>query len=161
MTDTPDQLWWSAAEIADAKMPDLPSTRAKVHDRAKREGWAKEPGKARCRKGVGGGLEYHWTVLPMRARLALLQVADAPEPVRSRDEAWAEFERLSEAQKAKAETRLIAVSNVEAIEAAGFTRSDAVNTAAQQAGTSPKTVWNWLALVDAVAHEDRLAYLAP
>ncbi len=161
MIDTPDQLWWSAAEIADAKMPDLPSTRAKVHDRAKREGWAKEPGKARRRKGVGGGLEYHWTVLPMRARMALLQIADAPEPVRSRDEAWAEFEKLSKAQKAKAETRLIAVSNVEAIEAAGFTRSDAVNTAAQQAGTSPKTVWNWLALVDAVAHEDRLAYLAP
>ena len=67
--ETPTQEWWSAAEIADARLPDLPTTKRKVNQRAKDEGWDRQPGKIRRRKGKGGGLEYHYSLFPIRARL--------------------------------------------------------------------------------------------
>lgn len=161
MSDAPEQLWWSATDLANANLPDLPGTRAKILDKVNREGWTNQPNKVRRRKGRGGGLEFHWTVLPMRARLALLSQREEPQPQRSREDAWADFEGLKQTAKNKAETRLTIILYVEEIEAAGMTRSEAVRLAASQHSVSAKSIWNWIGLISGIAEADRLAYLAP
>ena len=50
MTDAPAQTWWTAAEIAEARLPDMPTTKRRVNDLARRQGWASQPGKVRRRK---------------------------------------------------------------------------------------------------------------
>lgn len=164
MTDAPHQTWWSAAEIAEARLPDLPATARAVQLLAKRAGWDAAPGKQRRRSGRGGGREYHFSLFPSRARLALIQQAqaapEAPAP-RPREAVWAAFDALKAPAKAKAEARLKAVAQIEAFESAGLTRSAAVVQVAGLEGVSEKTLWNWLGLIEGVTVEDRLAYLAP
>ncbi|WP_425099169.1 transposase domain-containing protein [Tropicibacter sp. S64] len=162
MTHTsPGQHWWSAAELAEAGLPDMPTTKRKVNEKAKREGWDAISGKVRRRQGRGGGMEYHWTLLPMRARAALLQAVPVEEETRGRDEAWATFDGLKDSAKDKARDRLAALVEIEGLEGGGFTRSAAVEMVAASRSVSAKTLWNWFSLVDGVAPEDRLAYLAP
>lgn len=55
----PRQKWWIAAEIADAGLPDMPSTRQGVDTLAMRQNWRAHPELARRRAGRGGGWEYH------------------------------------------------------------------------------------------------------
>lgn len=160
--ETPTQEWWSAAEIADARLPDLPTTKRKVNQRAKDEGWDRQSGKIRRRKGKGGGLEYHYSLFPIRARLSLIeQPAEEPEPKRSREAAWADFDSLNATAKSKAELRLQAVRLAAECEGAGMTRSAAVAAVALRVDASEKSIWNWLSLIEGVAEADWLAYLAP
>lgn len=162
MTDIPSQTWWTAAEIAEARLPDLPTTKRRINDLAERENWRGQRGRARRRAGKGGGWEYHVSLFPIRARLAVVKAPqDAPAPQVSRDEAWAAFEALKAPAKDKAQARLRAIGQVEALEVAGLTRSEAVGATARTEGVSDKTLWNWLSLIEGVAVEDRLAYLAP
>lgn len=157
----PSQTWWSASEIAEAGLPDMPTTARAVQIMAKREGWASMPGKARRRAGRGGGMEYHVSLFPIRAKTSLMQAPKAPDGPRPREEVWAEFEGLKSTAKAKAETRLNALREIDDLEGIGLTRTEAVRAVSTQINTSEKTIWNWLALVEGVAREDRLAYLAP
>jgi hypothetical protein len=161
MTGTaPAQAWWSAAELAASGLPGVPRTKRKVNEMAKAAGWAGTPGKARRRRGAGGGIEYHWSVLPLRARLRLS--ADGPAPRAARPdaaEAWARFEAAGDGPRAEAEHRLAAITQVEALEGAGLARSAAVAQVARARGSSAATVWNWLRLVDGVEMADRLACL--
>lgn len=166
MTTAPAKTWWTAAEIAEACLPDMPTTKRRVNDLARRHGWASQPGKVRRRKGRGGGLEYHVSLFPTRAKVALSKMHGlhdpAPEtPRRSRDQAWAEFDKLKAKVKETAEMRLTALREVDALERAGMTRTEAVRAVARQTGKSEKTLWNWLALVEGIAPEDWLPYLAP
>ena len=69
--ETPTQEWWSAAEIADARLPDLPATKRKVNQRAKDEGWDRQPGKIRRRKGKGEIPTYRKTQSPGLCSLQL------------------------------------------------------------------------------------------
>ncbi|MCC5965522.1 MAG: DDE-type integrase/transposase/recombinase [Natronohydrobacter sp.] len=62
--------WLTLAEIADAGLPGLPSTRRGLAEKARRNGWAARPGLARERRGMGGGLEYSIDLLPEEARVA-------------------------------------------------------------------------------------------
>ena len=50
----PAQGWWSAAELAEAGLPDLPRTKRKVNEMARREGWGGVPGKVRRRRASRG-----------------------------------------------------------------------------------------------------------
>ncbi|ALF02082.1 MULTISPECIES: transposase domain-containing protein [Salipiger] len=160
MAETPRQEWWSAAEIAAAGLPDVPGSKRKVNDMAAREGWKAQPGKSRRRNRTGGGWEYHWSLLPVRARLALSEpVEDEPAPKIGRDEAWAQFEAATGAAQKKARDRLAVLNQVEEIEVAGMTRSLAVTTVSERSGASAKSIWNWLDRVEGIAHADRLAYL--
>ena len=162
----PDREWWTAAELAEAALPDLPASRQGVELTAKRQAWRQAPGAARRRKSRGGGWEYHWTLLPSRAQQALLAQstpkagAPAPAPV-GRDALWARFERLSERQKQKAQRALDAVQTVEALERGGMTRDLACHQVARQFGCSARTVWNWLGRIEGVRSDDRLPHLAP
>lgn len=166
MTTAPAQTWWTATEIAEARLPDMPATKQGANELARRQAWASQPGKVRRRKGKGGGLEYHVSLFPTRAKVALskmhgLHDAAQEVPKRSRDRAWAEFDKLKAKAKETAEMRLTALREVEALERAGMTRTEAVRAVVLQTGKSEKTLWNWLALVEGIAPEDWLPYLAP
>jgi len=156
----PAQEWWSAAELAASGLPDLPGTKRKVNEMAKREGWANLKGKVRRRRGAGGGIEYHWSVLPLRARLRMgMAVASTPKTRRRSDDAWARYDAAGDKARAEAERRLSAISQVEALEGAGMTRSLAVHEVARKIDRSDKSIWNWLGMVEGVGPADRLACL--
>lgn len=158
----PSQTWWSASEIAEAGLPDMPDTKRGVNDLAKRDGWASQPGKARRRAGRGGGMEYHVSLFPIRAKIALTKTAEPkPEGIRPREEAWATYAKATPKSREKAEARLAALTELHALEGVGLTRTEAVRAVSQQFEVSEKTLWNWLGLIEGVAREDWLPYLAP
>ena len=47
----PGKEWWTAQEIADAGLPDLPASMQGAADLAKRNGWRAQPAFARRRAG--------------------------------------------------------------------------------------------------------------
>ncbi len=160
----PSRIWWSAAEIAEAGLPDLPSTRQGVEAHVKRAGWRADKANARRRAGRGGGWEYHWKLFPLAAQRALSAQAAMerrPVPAESSDEAWAAFEALPERIKARARHRLAVLQMVEALERAGQSRSLAVGEAARVLGASERAIWRWRAMVEGVPPADWLARLAP
>lgn len=58
--------WFSAQELADLKLPDIPSAKKNILALAKRKNWKNRP-----RVGFGGGKEYHISNLPEVARIQL------------------------------------------------------------------------------------------
>lgn len=155
----PEQIWWSVDELVDAALPDLPTSKRAVNLRA--EGWRRIPGGARRKAGRGGGWEYHWSVLPLAAQRVLL-VTTEPEPQKmGSDAAWIAFDRLPQRIKDVAAERLACLRAVDALHEAGCTHVAAVSGAAGRFNVSERTIYNWLALVDGVAPEDRAAFLAP
>lgn len=58
--------WFTAKELAEFKLPTLPSTERNVQLKSKRDCW-----KSRAREGRGGGKEYHISSLPEIARIQL------------------------------------------------------------------------------------------
>ena len=62
------KVWLSAAEIAALALPGLPSTKRNINLMAERLGWNQRSDYARQRSGRGGGLEYHFHLLPAKAR---------------------------------------------------------------------------------------------
>jgi hypothetical protein len=158
----PSQEWWTSAEIAEARLPDMPTARQPVEKVIARGAW-RETSLARRRSGRGGGWEYHWSLLPIRAQAALLKtatVSEVPAPAKDRDEAWSWFEGLPETVKAEARRRLRIVQMVEGLEALhGKHLSVHMTASAEKVGA--RTIWAWFALVDGIPVHDRLAYLAP
>lgn len=168
--------WFSAGELAAKTLPGLPSTKPGILKRAKEEGWDQRSGAAgplaRKRKGRGGGVEYHVSLLPEVTRVALLGGAAKPVAERvDRDTAWAEWERLPEGLKAEARRRAGVLAEIDALMRQGLGKAAAVNVVvklqAQEAKlsgakpTSTSTVYAWSAQVSGVAVEDREAYLVP
>lgn len=158
----PTRLWWSADDLASAGLPDMPGSKRNVNRMADRLGWKAAPGCARRKAGRGGGWEFHWSVLPLAAKRKLLaDAAEAPSPQQSRGEVWAAFDALPEAAKQKARDRLRALDLVETLHISGASHVNAAAEAARQHGVSSRSIYNWLEMVEGIAAEDRLAYLAP
>src|SRR5690606_37342788 len=143
-----------------------PCVKHKVNERAEAERWALRTdaaglAMARPRAGRGGGLEYHFSILPPAAltelvRRGLVQaMVEAPAET-PRDQLWAWFEREGDKVKAEAQRRAGAVADVEGLEEAGLTRTAAVAQVAAGLGVSKGTMWNWLSLVAGVPAHDRL-----
>jgi len=75
--------WFSAKQLAELHLPGLPTTSRGVQHRAKREGWVfkrNENDRPLCRriKRRGGGLEYHYSILPLDCTLALALAGATP-----------------------------------------------------------------------------------
>lgn len=159
----PTKLWWTAGEIADAALPDVPHTKRRVNSMADRLGWQCHPTHARRRKGRGGGWEYLWELFPVAARKRLLaEAAPANEtPELGRTEIWAWFDGLPEATQAKARKRLQIIQMVDGFERSGQTRFLAVDGVATMEAVSARTIWNWFSMIEFKAPDDRLPYLAP
>lgn len=177
------KAWWTAKELALQSLPGLPTTTRKVHDVAGQQGWADRTDAsgrqlARRHQGRGGGLDYHYTVLPVQAVAALaarglVMVQARPETVIPRSEAWAAFDGLPEARKDKARFRAEVLREIEALVSAGYSRTGAVahvvalHRAKARAGEgdhhdfSAATVANWKASVKGIARADWLPALAP
>lgn len=157
----PTQIWWSADDLAASGLPEMPGTKRGVNMLATRLNWTQTKGCARRKAGRGGGWQYHWSVLPAAAKAKLLVTPEAPTATTRLDraEAWLVFDQLPEASKAIAKDRLRAILKIEALRNAGATHVAAVNAVAAAVDTSERTLYNWLAMVEGVAPEDRLAYL--
>ena len=171
------QEWFSAAELADLALPGIPSTKAGVLKMAAREGWeaAAEPVRGaltRKRKGRGGGLEYHVSLLPDVARTRLAASGLKAAERLDRDAVWARWERLPPALKAEAERRLAAIQQVESLQRAGLAKDRAVKEVVRAATLEARaerqdppfscsTLYGWLGRVAGVSPNDRAAYLAP
>jgi transposase InsO family protein len=158
----PHKLWWTADELVAARLPGLPGTKRGINFKADQDGWRTVPNGARKRQGRGGGWQYHWSVLPQDAQSKLLKDATEIKDERiDRGEAWATYDALKNTVKAKAQTRLEALRSVEALRAANTTLTVAISTVSKEYDVSVRSVHNWLSMVDGIAVEDRLAYLAP
>jgi putative transposase len=167
--------WMSAQEIADAKLPGMPTVARSVVRKAQDEGWAARRDRNgqplwRDRAGRGGGKEWHMSVLPVLAQTALVSrgAVASKEKVKvssTADDAIlgeriAAYERLPLAQRRVAETRLSIIERAEAlIPIRG--KSVAVALAAREGDVSKSTVWNWLAELHGQPRAARLALLAP
>ena len=158
----PEQIWWTADELADAQLPDLPGTKRGINHRADQFGWRAQPGCARRKPGRGGGWQYHWTLLPAAAQRKLLAAPlTAKEESRDRGRVWAEFDSLDHKAKDAARTRLEAIRAVEMLQSTDVKQVAAIAAVAHQQDVSSRTLYNWIGMIDGVAEEDRLAYLAP
>ncbi|WP_349321415.1 transposase domain-containing protein [Asticcacaulis sp. MM231] len=126
---------------------------------------------ARPRAGRGGGLEFHFSILPQSAITELVNrgllaasyapVNDAVEAVAPVGKNWTWYDQQSDKTKAEAQRRLMILQRIELAEKAGFGANNAVAEAAKQYEVSPATIWNWRQLVTGIAAQDRLPALAP
>lgn len=178
------KAWWTAQELALQTLPGLPTTKRKINETAEQQGWANRTSAAaqalsRARKGKGGGLEYHYTVLPVQAVAALvtrgmvLNQDSAAQPIAARSELWTAYEALPDARKAKARFRLDVLREIEALRQAGHSATGAVahvveiHRARARAGEgahhdfSAATVAVWQKAVRHLNRGDWLPALAP
>ncbi|MEL7098256.1 MAG: transposase domain-containing protein [Pseudomonadota bacterium] len=160
----PDKHWWTAAELAASGLPGVPGTKRSVTRMAQRDGWHDIPDATRSKIGRGGGVQYHWSVLPDLAKRKLLTQAAGPQPIAQRPdrgEAWAQYDALPDRVKGIAQERLRAVQEVQSAHAAGMTQMAAAAAVARQIGKSTRTIYNWIELTTGLDESDWLAYLAP
>jgi hypothetical protein len=165
MTLSPDKEWWTAREIADARLPDMPETQKGVDTLSKRLNWRGQPSFARRRDGRGGGWEYHWRLFPSTAQRKLLVHAKGPDapataPRLDRDEAWEWFDALPQSAKNKAQQRLRILQEVEALDPV-LGRVLAADHIARAHGVGERTIRGWFVQVEGIRLDDRLPYLAP
>jgi hypothetical protein len=135
--------------MAAMKLPDMPDTERGIRMAAQRDGWrsrlnlAGEP-LARKREGRGGGWEYHYTLLPMRAQMRLVKeitaAPDAATAPRGRAEIWDWFSRQPDKKKAVAAERAAAIRAVKVLQKGGLQVNLAVATVAHQRGVGASTL---------------------
>ncbi|MGE0256877.1 MAG: transposase domain-containing protein [Alphaproteobacteria bacterium] len=165
--------WFTAAELAALRLPDLPVTESAVIRVAKREKWREERDTrgaplARRRAGRGGGWEYHRSLLPARAlqRLVADEVAErvAAEPAadeRGIGELWDWYERLPEKRRAVAKRRVALLDAVDALVRAGLAKNVAVAEVARQNDVGASSIYRWFGQVERHARDDWPPLLAP
>ncbi|MEN8723852.1 MAG: transposase domain-containing protein [Alphaproteobacteria bacterium] len=161
--------WLTAQEIANHKLPDMPTSKRRVNTYADRHGWAQahaEDGSALCRKrkGRGGGFEYHISLLPLRAQKRL--EAQSRQTEKGAVEAsgaalWERFEQLSDKARAEAQRRLGIMQRIEALEHQGFSRNQASAMIACETNVCERTIWNWRNQIEGQPQADWLPLLAP
>ncbi|MFG1463320.1 transposase domain-containing protein [Xanthobacter sp. DSM 24535] len=164
--------------MAEARLPDMPGERENIARKA--ENWrqpeheypANPKGHWRRREGRGGGYEYHYSCLPLRARTTLImrqkqaeKAAPAPVVTAAREEQrsnrWDWFEGLPDRLKARAKEKLDALQAVDALTRTGQERDLAMIVVASEVGVSLRTLYNWASEVHGIDRADWLAYLAP
>lgn len=161
--------WFTAAELADMRLPGLPHDKRAMNRMANERRWRLRSDKAglplaRPRVGRGGGTEFHISLLPGAAqievgrklgdtRLALAEDAAAAD--------WDWYRLQTDAVKAEAQRRAEVIAQIETLERSGLTRTLAIQVVMTQHGVSRQTVWNWLAMIAGIAPHNRLPALAP
>lgn len=167
--------WMTLSELANAKLPGLPTSRQGLAARADREFWSARPGQARQRVAPGGGLEFSIDILPSEARDALTsrhmpELQQATRTLWGQDSLPAEMQALRDARIWVLETveqfarenalKLFpadllwsAAYNVGNIEAPGWVRAEVPSA-------SEKTLRTWRKLrasvgEDALGRDDR------
>ncbi|MFP5249262.1 MAG: transposase domain-containing protein [Acidobacteriota bacterium] len=159
--------WFSLRELAAAGLPELPRSRQGLEKRARAERW-ENGDRARHRDGRGAGLEYHYSLLPKAAQMALLARRDAPQravalrverqavalPQVERNAAsWAWYDALPTALKERAARRLTAVTRVDELRRRAG-NAEAIRQVAAEFQVSTASIHNWLDRVRGVARAD-------
>ena len=175
---TPVRKWYTAPELVALGLKGMPETVNGLNRMAKREGWRERQasdGSRLCRRrpGRGGGWEYHFNLLPMRAQRQLIATETAARI--ERDQACPKQqakERLSldarddwyltlpEDKKQEAKRRLLALETVRRNIDAGVNMTIARDEAAILMGCSTRTIQNWQARVEGLPPRAWLAALA-
>lgn len=159
--------WFSLSEIQSANLPDLPASARSLDRLADEQGWKHVPGKTRLADRRGGGREYHFSLLPKAAQAKWIMIHSAPANddrdmvSERRGELWTRFEALPKHHKDEAERRLKAVQDALDLELRGYSTAAAAALAANSAGVSQRTIFNWSAICQQAKREDWLAALAP
>lgn len=154
--------WYTAAELAEAKLPGLPQSQRGINMFIEKTG-ARSTGMARQRAGQGGGFEYHYRVLPdvARQKLAFLNTELPPERTDASKLLWRKYEALTTKQKEICQKRLDVIVDVEGMRASGISADLAVRHAAHRADISVATYYQWQKMTEGKARKDWLAALAP
>lgn len=111
--------WLTAGEIAAAQLPELPTTKMGMKMLAEREGWNEHPAYCRKRQGRGGGLEYHYRLMPTLAQIEFAQrhlvvtMPEAADQLLGADKAAAIRTCLSERGQLERDARLAIVNAFE------------------------------------------------
>lgn len=171
------KTWFSADELADLGLPGLPRSKRHINERARDEKWALRTDAdgnplARRRAGRGGGTEYHLAVLPIAARLALVEGGETPSaaqgvqcPIAANDQpastAWQWFDRQTDKVKADAAWRLSILTAAHDLKDAGLSMTAAIAELSGKHDLSPGTIWGWMRLTAGLAASDWLPALAP
>ena len=169
--DSPQGSWFTAEQLAGLGLPGLPADKRSLNRRIAQERWmmrADRSGNPLARPGAGRGgpLEYHVSLLPGQARLALARMGlgqeDSPlETSAASEGSWDWYGQQTNTVRAEAERRLALVNDFFLLRENGSTKSAAVTDVAAKHAVSQATVWNWLKLVEGIAPGDRLPALAP
>ncbi|GIX17720.1 MAG: transposase [Rhodothalassiaceae bacterium] len=141
--------WWTARELASARLPGLPTSLRRLRDHMRRHGWDTAVGPdgaplSRPRTGRGGGREYHISLLPPAARRHLDDGKDADaQPARATVD-WALWERASERERAIAARRAELCRRVAEMAVAGApVRGAIAEVAAGEPGVSAASLRRW------------------
>lgn len=161
--------WFTAAELAEFRLPGLPHDKRAVNRHARDYRWQIQCDKAgnplsRPRAGRGGGIEFHVSLLPGPARVELGRKLGATVLVEAEDPTaagWAWYDLQSDKAKAEAQRRVGVIAQVELLEQAGVSSTMAVNAASLEHKVSPATIWGWRKLIKGVARHNRIVALAP
>ncbi|MGB0747148.1 MAG: transposase domain-containing protein [Magnetospiraceae bacterium] len=162
--------WFTAQEIAEARLPGMPAVKRAVNALAAREGWAEriDPTAgplARPRAGRGGGMEYHLSLLPSEARIALLAQVDMETATgpsdHGRSDLWTWFDKQTDKKKQTARVRLGLIRKVQALHRSGMLKNFAAATVAAEAGVSVGSIYGWERACRALPESDWLPALAP
>lgn len=162
--------WFTPAEIAELRLPGLPGDKSSVNRRARQEGWALQVAignvpLARERQGRGGGMEFHFTVLPPASQVELVRrgIVTTPEKAEesSKRYGWAWYERQNAKAKAEAHRRIAIMEEAELLISSGMTVSSTISRMAGDHGVSQATLYNWRKMIDGVARDHWLPALAP
>lgn len=160
--------FFTLAELADFKLPDLPTSLSSLKRFADAHAWRTNADL--CRKVDGktkAQWEYHLQLLPTaaQARLAIIQSGTTDtdwEAARARkDELWVKFNNLTKSLKDACEARLKVLLRVEELVEFGLARTAAVALAAHEAGVVARSVFNWRELTRGLDRADWLAALSP
>ncbi len=172
------KVWFTAAELADLRLPGLSSAKRKINELAQAERWALRTDVGgmplhRQKQGRGGGIEYHVAVLPPSASAELVKrgICGTRVSVPANDDAggedadkarlWSWFDQQSDAVKAEAARRLGVLNGIEALEGTGLTVTAAIAAMAARHDVGVSTIAEWRKSICGVAARDRLPVLAP
>lgn len=161
--------WFSLAELAAAKLPDLPWSVKGLDKVVARFGWRASGATARKMTGQkgGGGWQYHISLLSEPAQKRLLVVHSTPAnddtnvAAQKRRELWARYEALSSDHKAICEKRLAALRYADDLmQSSGASVNAALALSAPRFGVSLRHLYRWYKMVDGCDRSDWLAALA-
>lgn len=163
--------WFTLSELADLKLPDMPTSLSKVHDLSVRLNWRAGPF---CRKveRKGGGFEYHVSLLPQRAQIKLAAIAStdaAREETREKRKRlyWSRWEAMSDKHRQICHDRLAVLHAVTQAEHAaaladtGETKTEIIDRVLDRHGAARSSYYAWKKAVADVDEEDWLPALAP
>ena len=158
--------WFTAKELIEARLPDLPTSERSFYRFIEKHGWNASAHARQC-KGSGTPFEYHLSLLPDAARTRLRVAADEAEHKAEKavdaasKQLWAKYETLSKPHKNACKRRLKALLKVREMVDAGVTARTAFEVVSKMEGVSTRVLYYWQSLADKAPKKDWLAALAP